>query len=239
MSRPDRLIVVSGGTGGIGGSIVERLTDDGYAVAVLTRSGHHHPAAHSTYSVDLGDEDSVTRAFAEIDKTGIRIAGAVTAAGVNERTDAIDASAALFERLLSVNVTGTFLVAREAARRMLDRGGSIVTVSSTMAFVGSTRRQAPYSATKGAVRSLTTALAVEWAEHRIRVNSIAPTFTNTPMNAPVLRDPDLAATVLASIPLGRFGEPDDIASAAAWLLSKESSFVTGQTIAVDGGYLAL
>ncbi|MET0812023.1 MAG: SDR family oxidoreductase, partial [Microbacterium sp.] len=184
------------------------------------------------------DEESVMRAFAEIDATGETVVGAVTAAGINERSAAIDASAELFARLLAVNVTGTFLAAREAARRMRGGGGSIVTVSSTMAFVGSTRNQAPYSATKGAVRALTTALALEWASRGIRVNSVAPTFTDTPMNAPILQDPELSSAVLDSIPLGRFGEPIDIANAVSWLIGTESSFVTGQTIVVDGGYLA-
>lgn len=240
MPESRHLVVVTGGTGGIGTSIVERLNADGYAVALLSRAGDPHPlATGGSYAVDLSEEDAVVRAFEQIDATGHRLVGAVTAAGINERATALDATAALFERLLAVNVTGTFLVARESARRMLGAGGSIVTVSSTMAFVGSTRNQAPYSATKGAVRSLTTALAVEWASHGVRVNSVAPTFTDTPMNAPILQDAELSSAVLASIPLGRFGEPTDIANAVAWLIGPESSFVTGQTIVVDGGYLAL
>lgn len=235
-----RVVVVSGGSGGIGSAITDQLHADGFAVAVLSRTGAAHPAATGgSFAVDLTDESAVAEVFSRIDESGLDIAGAVTAAGINERTLALDASAALFERLLAVNVTGTFLVAREAAKRMLSRGGSIVTVSSTMAYVGSTRRQAPYSASKGAVRSLTTALAAEWAEHGIRVNSVAPTFTDTPMNAPVLQDKESSAAVLASIPLGRFGEPQDIANAVSWLISEQSSFVTGQTLVVDGGYLTL
>src|SRR5690606_10454100 len=97
----------------------------------------------------------------------------------------------------------------------------------TMAFVGSKRQQSPYNASKGAVSALATALAIEWADRGIRVNAIAPTFTETEMNAPVLADPVASQRVLDSIPLGRFGTVRDIASAASWLLGDESGFVTG------------
>lgn len=232
------LVVVTGGGRGIGRGIVERLLADGYTVASLARTA---PAvtdgAEHAFAVDVADERGVAGAFDAIDALGVPIVGAVTAAGINHRGDAFDFPVEEFRRMLDVNVLGTFLVAREAARRMTG-GGSVVLISSTMAFVGSQRRQSPYNATKGAVSALATALAIEWADRGIRVNAIAPTFTETEMNAPVLADPVASQRVLESIPLGRFGTVRDIASATSWLLSDESGFVTGCTLPVDGGYLA-
>lgn len=233
------LVVVTGGGRGIGRGIVERLLADGYRVASLTRTATPSDGPEEAISVDVADEHAVAEAFAAIDALDVPVVGAVTAAGVNHRGDALDFPVKEFRRILDVNVLGTFLVARETARRMTPGGGGLVFISSTMAFVGSKRRQAPYNASKGAVSSLATALAIEWADRGIRVNAIAPTFTETEMNAPVLADPVASQHVLDSIPLGRFGDVRDIAAATAWLLSDESGFVTGCTLPVDGGYLAL
>lgn len=234
------LVVVSGGSRGIGRAIVTRLVADGYRVASISARGdEHRDAAAGSFAADVTDESEIEDVFRQLDDVGVPLVGAVTAAGINRRGDALDVAVEDFRRILDVNVIGSFLVAREAARRMAPGEGSIVLISSTMAFVGSRRRQAPYGASKGAVGALTAALAVEWADLGIRVNAIAPTFTETEMNAPVLADPAQAAGLRASIPLGRFGTPEDVAGAAAWLLGADAAFVTGHTLCVDGGYLAL
>jgi NAD(P)-dependent dehydrogenase (short-subunit alcohol dehydrogenase family) len=231
------VIVVTGASGAIGGALVTLLREEGLdVVAVAGREG----ADGCDAVVDVSDEGSVVEFFESLRSEGIRVSGLANVAGVNVRSDALDCSADVFLRNVSVNLLGTFLMCREAARSMIaGGGGSIVNVSSTMAFVGSTRSQSPYAATKGGVNALTTALAVEWADRGVRVNAVAPTFVDTPMNSPVSSDPDKRAAVLASIPLGRLGEPGDVAAAIAWLLGPKSSFVTGDILRVDGGYLSL
>ncbi|MEA5118324.1 MAG: SDR family oxidoreductase [Propionicimonas sp.] len=231
--------IVTGAQGSIGRAICAQLVTAGWdVVGVDLTADSEPPAGIVSLALDITNEEAVDAAFAEL--AGERVAGLVNAAGINVRSDALECSAATFEKNFRVNLLGTFLMAREAARVMLAQGGgSIVNVASTMAFVGSHRHQASYAATKGGVVALTTALAVEWAGHGIRVNSIAPAFVDTPMNQTITADPVASANVLAQIPLGRYGTPQDMASAVAWLLSDESSFITGSTIRVDGGYLAL
>ena len=240
MDQPDG-VLVTGARGGIGTAIVERLTRDGVPVVAAYRPGSAPTSSEGVIAIemDVASEESVIQGFAAIDNAGVGLRGAVTAAGVNQRAAALECSSNIFMENLSVNLLGTFLVCREAAKRMQDKGGSIVTISSTMAMAGSNRRQAPYSASKGGVVALTRALAVEWAELGIRVNSVAPTFISTPMNQPVLQQPELAEAIRAGIPMGRFGEPMEVAEAVWWLLDDSSSFVTGHVLAVDGGYLAI
>ena len=233
----NEVVVVTGASGAIGSEVVRTLRSDGRnVVAVAGRPGSDCDAV-----LDVSNEDAVVSFFTDLTADGALIAGLANVAGINIRSEALDCTAETFMRNVEVNLLGTFLMCREAARAMADAGtgGSVVNVSSTMAFVGSKRSQSAYAATKGGVNALTTALAVEWAALGIRVNAVAPTFTDTPMNAPISSDPDRSAAVLANIPLGRFGQPSDTASAIAWLLGPHSSFVTGDVLRVDGGYLAI
>ncbi len=142
-------------------------------------------------------------------------------------------------RVLEVNVLGTLFTAQAVARRLIAAGlpGSIVlfgSMLSTVAMPGLTA----YCASKGAVAQLGRALAVDWAPHRIRVNTIAPGVVNTPMSAASLADPVRGAAMREGTPLGRPGEVDEISDAVLYLLSDQASFVTGALIAVDGGWTA-
>ena len=228
-------VVVTGATGGIGGAIVERLLEDGWDV-VPVGSAEGEVCGIPVRPLDVRDERAVEALFG-----GLRdadLGGVVNAAGVNRRSAALECSKETFLENLEVNRAGTFLVCREAAKLMSGRGGSIVNVASVVAFAGTDRQQVAYAASKGGVVALTYGLAVEWAGLGSRVNAIAPAFVDTPMNAVVARDPEKSAMVKAAIPLGRFGTATDMANAAAWLLSDQSSFITGDVLRVDGGYLA-
>lgn len=228
-------VVVTGAGGAIGGAIVEALVEKSFEVVPIDR---HEGTVHGipVRAVDITDEAAVGALFESLAPGGIR--GVVNAAGVNIRSSALDCSKETFLANLEVNLVGTFLVCREAARAMGDGGGSIVNIASVIAFAGSDRQQTPYAASKGGVVSLTYTLAIEWAPLGIRVNGIAPAFVDTPMNAVVMQDATKARAVLDAIPLGRYGTPADVARAAAWLISDDSAFVTGDILRVDGGYLA-
>jgi 2-deoxy-D-gluconate 3-dehydrogenase len=142
---------------------------------------------------------------------------------------------------MGVNVTGSFLCAREAARLMIGRagGGAIVNVASIMGLSGGgLYPNISYQTSKGAVVNMTRALAVEWAPHGIRVNAVAPTYVRTPFIAPLLAQPDLVRRIEEMTPLRRLAEPADVASAILFLASPAAAMITGHTLPVDGGFLA-
>jgi NAD(P)-dependent dehydrogenase (short-subunit alcohol dehydrogenase family) len=147
------------------------------------------------------------------------------------------------DRLLDLNVRAAFLVAQAAVRRMLAhperraRGASIVNMSSQMGHVGAPGRTV-YCMTKHAIEGLTKAMAVELAPHGIRVNTVAPTFVETPMTAPMFARPEFGKWVLDRIPMGRVGTPEEVAAAAVWLASPAAGLVTGTSLRVDGGWTA-
>jgi NAD(P)-dependent dehydrogenase (short-subunit alcohol dehydrogenase family) len=163
----------------------------------------------------------------------------VNAAGTNIPEPFLQVSERSLDALLEVNVKGTFLAAQAAARRMVagGRGGAIVNLSSQMGHVGAAGRSV-YCATKHAVEGLTKALAVELAPHGIRVNSVAPTFVETPMTAPFLADEAFRAEVTGRIPLGRIGTVSDVTGAVVFLASPAACLVTGTSLVVDGGWTA-
>lgn len=163
----------------------------------------------------------------------------VNNAGTNVPEPFLEVSEDNLDRMLAVNVKGVFLVAQAAARRMVERGegGSIINVSSQMGHVGAPRRTV-YCATKHAVEGLTKAMAVELAPHKVRVNSVAPTFVETPMTKPLLEDETLREDTLSRIPLGRLGRVEDVTGAVLFLASPAAGLITGASLLVDGGWTA-
>ncbi len=163
----------------------------------------------------------------------------VNNAGTNVPEPFLEVSEDNLDRMLAVNVKGVFLVAQAAARCMVERGegGSIINISSQMGHVGAPRRTV-YCATKHAVEGLTKAMAVELAPHNIRVNSVAPTFVETPMTKPFLEEETFREDTLSRIPLGRLGQVEDVMGAVVFLASPAAGLITGASLLVDGGWTA-
>jgi NAD(P)-dependent dehydrogenase (short-subunit alcohol dehydrogenase family) len=235
--------LVTGGASGIGLATVHRLVADGWTVVAADRD----PAALGALpddprivgaEVDVTDEQGVEEVVALADGLAGGLGAVVTCAGVVRNASAIDVAAADMRFTLDVNVVGTFLACRAAARRMLaaGRGGALVTISSVSGLRGGQERSA-YAASKAAVVALTQVLAVELGPAGIRANCVAPGATETPLVS-VAQPPPVKRAVLDAIPLGRYGHPAETAAVIAFLAGHESGFVTGQTWGVDGGQTA-
>jgi NAD(P)-dependent dehydrogenase (short-subunit alcohol dehydrogenase family) len=163
----------------------------------------------------------------------------VTAAGINRPGPITEVPIEHVREVLEINIHGTLNACRAFGRSAIGTGrpGAVVTLSSQMGAVGYAGRVA-YCASKHAVNGLTKALAIEWAEHRIRVNAVAPTFVRTALTNPMLADPEFEREVLERIPLGRVGEVRDVTGSICFLLSPEAALITGHILAVDGGWTA-
>ena len=190
--------------------------------------------------LDVSDEAGIAACFKNVAEHHGRLDILVNCAGTAQRTPSLDTPLDVWERVLRVNLTGTFLCCREAARIMQHNGGgSIINLSSIMGHSGGGLYPNPsYHASKGAIVNLTRALAAEWGSLNIRVNDIAPTFVNTRFAVKVIEDPVLRPAIEQLTPLGRIAEVEDLAGAILYLASPASGLVTGHSLAVDGGYLA-
>jgi NAD(P)-dependent dehydrogenase (short-subunit alcohol dehydrogenase family) len=243
-----RVVVVTGGGGGLGGAMARAAAAAGAAVAVadLDRAGAETVAAvivreggrAAAVTVDVTDPRSVT---AMLDETAARLGpvdGLVNSAGITKRGAAAEYRLEDWQRVLAVNLTGTFLCCQAAGARMVARGrGAIVNIASIAARIGYPGTVA-YSASKGGVVMVTRVLAVEWASAGVRVNAIAPSWFQTSWMDLLDREPAYKERVMRRIPLGRYGQPDELGGAAIFLLSDAASMVTGHVLAVDGGVLA-
>ena len=222
-------IIVTGGASGIGKAIADSLLGADSEVV----SADMNPD-NGAFKLDVGDENSWKRLF---DQTG-PVDGLVNCAGIRTRNMIVDTTVEEFENHLKVNLTGTWLGMRSLFRsHKQGTVASIVNIASVNAVIA-VPGQAHYVASKGGVASLTKAAAVEGAPLGIRVNAIAPGAIRTPMTAERLVDPEQVAWLEGRVPLGRVGEPEEIAEVAKFLLSEESSYITGTTIFSDGGWTA-
>lgn len=240
------LILVTGGASGIGHAIVEAIVAQGWRAVIADLPGSRLDQAGAGFAtadvavsllpLDVADEDAVVAAIARCEAEIGPLAGIVNSAGIGRDVPALDTSAELFRTILGINLIGSFLVAREAARHMRARGaGSIVNIASVSGLKGNRGRVA-YGASKGGVVTMTQVLAVEFAALGIRVNAIAPGPIETPLVA-AMHSPESRALWLNTVPQRRYAAPSEIAGTAMFLLDGRcSSFVTGQTIAVDGGF---
>jgi len=238
------------GAGGIGHAAALALAQAGAHVAILDYSLEladrtaqdvcAQGGAAFALRCDVTDESVMEYAFEQaVEKCG-GLDVMVNASGIGIPSNSLDVPMREWQRTVDVNLSGVFLAARIAARSMLAKGGAIVNVSSIMGFSGGGFRpgNAAYKATKGGVVNLTRALAFEWAQHNIRVNSVAPSWVRTPLIEDWLEDAGNVAKIKALVPLGRIAEPEEIATAILYLASPAASMVTGHTLVIDGGFLA-
>ncbi len=241
-------LVITGASRGIGAATAKMAAAAGYAVCVNYKD-RKAPAETVVAAIkaaggkaiavqaDVSDAASVTAMFAAADRELGPLTGLVNNAGVaSARTPFGDISPAVFKDVMDVNVLGSFLCAQAAVARMSTarggRGGAIVNLSSVAARTGGFRL-AHYVAAKGAIVSLTKAMALELAEVGVRVNAVAPGVIATDQND--LSDPERVAKLKASVPLGRAGTPDEVAHAIMYLLSDAASYITGTVLEVAGG----
>lgn len=236
-----RVALVTGAAQGIGLAIVRRFVDEGARVVMLGRTEKTLQAAAGEFTSDevvavTGDialRDQVRSAVeTALDRFG-RLDVAVAHAGIASLTDFLEITDEEWDRTFDVNVTGSFYTMQESARAMRD-GGSIIVTSSQNGFFPQ-YRTAHYSASKAALITLAKAASLDLASRGIRVNALSPGFIDTPLAAPLVSSPEASATILGTVPLDRFGRGDEVAAAALFLASTESSYVTGANLVVDGG----
>jgi len=233
--------LVTGAGKGIGRACVDTLAEAGARVIAVSRTQADLDALVERWGdqVETHRQDVCDASFPAWVESIAALDILVNNAGTNTPMPFTDVDDATLDRLLDINVRATFRTAQAAVRVMLKggRGGAVINVTSQMGHVGSATRTV-YCMAKHGVEGLTKAMAVELAASGIRVNSVAPTFINTPLAEPMLANPEFAAFVKKSIPLGRIGTVDDVAAAVLYLASPAAGMVTGHSLLVDGGWTA-
>ena len=246
-----KVAIVTGGASGIGRVTCELFAAEGARVVVADLAGTAAGEVASAIAaaggtaravdVDVASEDGAAGMVAEAVSSYGRLDVLVAAAGIFPPDDGglLDTPPETWQRVMDVNLKGVWLCCRAAVPAMLDSGGgSIVNVASFVAIVGAATAQVAYTASKGGVLAFTRELAVEYARRGIRANALCPGPIETPLLAELLADPVRRHRRLVHIPVGRFGRAEEIARAALFLASDESTFVTGSSLVVDGGITA-
>ena len=243
MALPQR-VIVTGAAQGIGRAVALHVASPGVHLAVwdVKRDGveetaklcQEKGAAARAWTVDVGDAGAIEAAVVAFERAWGKPDGLVNNAGIFPRARSLDMKLAEWEEVLRVNLTGTFVTARAVAARMKDLGrGAIVNTASGRALAGAANG-AHYAASKGGIIALTKSLALDWAGYGIRVNCVIPGLTDTAQPRVEMGDNELYAAG-ARIPMGRIGRPQDIAAVVAFLLSDDAGYMTGQSVAANGG----
>jgi gluconate 5-dehydrogenase len=244
-----RLALVTGASRGIGRGIAEGLAGAGADIVAVARSAKRlEPTRRAVEAAgrkchvatcDVAEPAAVSDLFAQLDARGLIPDILINNAGTEAvcASDRVDAD--LWDRVIDTNLKGAFFVAQHFAGPLLERGhtGSVINLGSLTSAVG-VATAAPYTASKSGVLGLTRALSTEWAGKGIRVNAIGPGYFRTALTETFFDDEGWRQTMLARIPMGRFGQIDDLVGVSVFLASRASAYVSGQIFYVDGGYLA-
>ncbi|MEX2300774.1 MAG: glucose 1-dehydrogenase [Bryobacterales bacterium] len=247
-------ILVTGASTGIGRAIAVRFAVEGAHVGVnyvhskaeadetadqvaqAQRAGGHGDAAHLVVQADVSKEKDVLRMFDEVLEAFGRIDILINNAGIQKEAPSHESGADDFDKVLGVNLKGAYLCSREAIRHFLSReGGGVIVNNSSVHEIIPKPLYLSYSISKGGMENLTKTLALEYADKGIRVNAVGPGAIATPINSSWTEDPKRRAEVESHIPMGRVGNPEEIAAVFAFLASGEASYITGQTLFACGG----
>ncbi|CAN5555858.1 glucose 1-dehydrogenase [soil metagenome] len=243
-----RIALISGGGGALARTIARGLADHGARLVIAdvdveaaTETARHcdRPGYESvSVMLDVTNPNLAREVVEHIEQTVGRVDILVNAAGINIRRPATEYSPDEWMRIINTNLSGVFFVTQAVGRNMIARGyGRVLNLASVSSLLGHPFH-APYAASKGGIAIMTKSLATEWAPRGVTVNAIGPAYTETPLTREYLADDERRQRVLAAIPMGRLGTPDDLVGAAVYLCSDAARFVTGQTLYIDGGRTA-
>ncbi|MCK5738640.1 glucose 1-dehydrogenase [bacterium] len=248
-SLAGKTALITGAGRGLGKAIAAAMADAGANTVLLARSrdaltkaaAELGAAGNTSLAVpfDLTEVDKIPDLFEKIKTEAGKIDILVNCAGTTHRESAVDFSLAEWNRVLAVNLTAPFVLSQQFARACIadKRPGKIINIASLLSEAARPTIPA-YTASKGAIKQLTQALAVEWAPNHINVNGIGPGYFSTEMTQPLVENTEFNNWVLQKTPQRRWGKPEDLVGTAVFLASSASDFITGQTIYVDGGWLA-
>ncbi len=244
-----KVALVAGGSGGIGSAISEGLTALG-ATVLLTDLSEEIAAKTADkinkaggkaegYALNVSDIGSIEPFVQKLAEKHNKIDIFVNCVGTHKEEDAEKYTEEDWDRIFNINTKAAFFMSQAVAKQQIGKGGGThIHLTSVRSLLGIHRGYISYCTSKGGMVMMIKQLATEWAKHKITINGIAPTFTNTPLVAKYLNDPDFLNPLLERIPLGRVCEPQDIAGLAMFLASPAGCFVTGQNIVIDGGVTA-
>lgn len=244
-----KVILVTGAASGIGRAVATRFAREGARVVFTDRDADGARAAAATAGdgsiglrLDVTDESSVAEAFARVTAEGLALDVVVANAGVQlfgQDAAIAELDLAVWERTIAVNLTGTFLTVKHAVRAMLGRGGSIIVTGSPTGLNGEGAEFTAYSSSKAGGHGLARTVAAAYAKDDIRVNTVVPGYTETPLVNAISGDASSRAAIVSRTPLGRPGTPADVEGIMVYLASDEAAFATGATFRVDGGMTSL
>lgn len=245
-----RVALVTGAGGGLGAALAEGLAGAGASLMLAGLPGEAGLARleaqlaeagcpSARVEADLGDAAAAGQLVAATLARFGRLDILVNCAGINRRQPILEVTAETFDRIVGINLRATYMVSQAAARAMIEggRGGKIINIASLTTAIG-LDQVSVYGVTKAGVGSLTKTMAVEWATHGIQVNAIGPGFMRTPLSDALWEDPERRRWMVERIPVRRGGQPEELVGLAVLLASPASSYISGQTIYVDGGFLA-